>query len=203
MRKRILQTRIESIFKRYSDEEFVQHSRNVPIVLCPPAKLNGTLVYSTKPIVLLNALGPKIPKEIGIVGRYGLPNNTPSQFLKCMASEHSICYIGDMDSVDLLVFAWLRAELLPQPVRYIGMGRDNVVQNAGIRIALSKNEVSAFYFLQEVVPDLDKIIGAASFSVLESGHKIELEGWISGSKDSHRHHFRESILRKISQRPAQ
>lgn len=114
---------IEAWFERHDgDGEFARHGRMLPYTFVAPASDASTIVYTTKPAAVLAAVGDKLPPPLGIVGRRGLPGASDPAWIRCLVGEGELRFLGDLDPVDLMVFAWLRWRLHPTPVAYLGVG---------------------------------------------------------------------------------
>lgn len=105
--------------------------------------------------------------------------------MKAHLGGRSLLFLGDMDPVDLLIFAWLRFRLRSDKVRYVGVGgrllsQLSLFDEASIQIPQAPSELEAHSLLLDALPDLDDITGASVVRLLISGLKIEVEGALFG-----------------------
>src|SRR5690606_14852214 len=104
------------------DGEFARSLRSVPYLLVPPQGPSGSIIYTTKPNLVLNALIRADHTAMpGLAGRYGLPATTDASWLRDLAGSREILFLGDLDPVDLMVFLWLRGRLSSLNLKYMGI----------------------------------------------------------------------------------
>jgi hypothetical protein len=89
--------------------------------------------------------------------------------------------LGDADSADLLIFAWLRERL---PIDYRGLGDELLIQCGvelcdNLTIPLTESEVAALPLVMNCVGDLQSQLGPWCSALLSSGRKIEIEALMS------------------------
>ena len=171
----------EEWFTTHDDGEFASGTRAHPYSVVPPATDAGRIVFTTKPSTVLAAIGQgKVADESGVIGRYGLPSRTDLDWISGMIARREFLFLGDMDPVDLMVFAWLRSGLSPKQVTFAGIN-DALLEAAGlsstttILIPLAPSEQQALTILRDVLPDLGDTVGVNCVRMLEQGRKIELE----------------------------
>lgn len=56
-----------------------------------------------------------------MIGRYGLPNQDDVHWLSALVGSRGLLFLGDMDPVDLMIFAWLRGHLRRSHIEYLGV----------------------------------------------------------------------------------
>jgi len=178
--------RIEQWFAQHDgDGEFACARRSHPYSVIGPPVDGGQIILTTKPSLVSTAIdsGKAFSAEFGMVGRYGLPDEADLPWICQLAGTRELLFLGDMDPVDLLVFAWLRARLHPREIKHLGVN-DGFLMELGIRpaeprlIPCSVSERESLDFLQEVVPQIREMVGDDCNRVLERGEKIELEAII-------------------------
>lgn len=169
---------IEGWFADHSDGEFVVGLRASPYFVVGPSIQSERIIFTTKPMIVSTAVYDlKMSEDIGMIGRYGLPSRADLNWIGPMVAPCQLLFLGDMDHVDLLVFAWLRAGLHPKPITYAGVS-DTLFQGAvpSQSIPCAPSEQRSLPFLQEAVPDLVGVTGYMCARMLKQGRKIEIEG---------------------------
>jgi hypothetical protein len=189
---------IEKWFAEHGDEgEFMRHSIAAAYLTVPPAERDARVIFSTKPASLIAAVGEWQGAEAcGLIGRYGLPSTADAQWLADVAGQHAILFLGDCDPADLMVFAWLRAQLPSERITFFGVS-DEVLRllaieiNDSLCIPCSESEHMAVPFLDQVFPDFRELVGTECARRLDGGRKIELEAVVSAAGGA-------SLLRAIT-----
>ena len=121
-----------------------------------------------------------IPADVYIVGRYGLPSRADAGWISKLVGRRFLFFVGDMDPVELMVFAWLRKRLRVKDLSYLGVS-DTLLQRVHANpselpcIPLSLSEQKSLGFLEGVFSDFRDVVGKECTGVLKRGHKIELE----------------------------
>lgn len=147
-----------------------------------PATCSRTFVYTTKYHAASQLLGADDSVvNVGVIGRYGLPRDEEIAGIAKIVSDYSICFLGDCDPFDLLVFAWLRQHF---PIRYLGVSDAvvsalGVVVNERITIPLPEEERRAMSLVREVWPDFAESVGPECAQLLDGNRKLELEALVS------------------------
>jgi hypothetical protein len=145
------------------------------------------MVFTTKPEVLSAAVGASdTPVDFGVIGRHGLPNKTDVHWLGQMIGPRGLCFLGDMDPVDLMIYCWLRESLPPGYVRYLGIG-DRLMEMLELptgtsAIPCAPSEQEALAVLREVFLDMANCVGPCCMQILNQGQKIELETALHGRR---------------------
>ena len=158
----------------------------MPYTVISPTEISGPIVYTTKNRPFHTAIcEDEQSSQLGLIGRYGLPSRTDLPFIQSFAARHELSFLGDLDPPDLLIFAWLRIQLRPQPIRYLGISdwyveRLRVVLRQSSQISLSESEQGALALFAAVLPDCRSLVGDDCWALLQSGRKIELEAIVSG-----------------------
>lgn len=174
---------IERYFAEHEDGEFCRHPRSVPYSVIWPRAESGHLVFITKPRFMekvASSVNDAILDHVAMVGGYGLPNAQDLGLIGGLPQAVAFWFLGDLDSPDLTVFAWLRANLPSRAVHYLGIG-DRLLRDLGVplqavpSISLDQSELDGLSILRQTLPDLHEIVGDQSAALLADGHKIELE----------------------------
>ncbi|QDU76698.1 hypothetical protein Pan97_37530 [Bremerella volcania] len=116
------------------------------------------------------------PKQVAVIGRYGLPISTDVAFLR--ESKREVVFVGDADPVDLLVFALLREYL---SIRWLGVSDEFLLAQGNqawprIQTPLASSEKETCKRLARFCPDYRSLLGTQCSALLDAGMKIELEG---------------------------
>lgn len=179
-----LLSKIEEWFAQSSDGgEFWQCGPADPFSVVGPASAgSGSIyVYSTK--THCAAAAKREYREfdgLGLVCRYGLPCANNVEWISRLLGGSRLIFLGDMDPVDLMVFAWWREALAPGQVAYLGVS-DRYLDRLEIEIPenkmirLSPYEQQSLGVLKDVCPDYRALVGAGCAALLDAGLKIELE----------------------------
>lgn len=178
----IVAEHIEQWFASHSDGDFVRSPISAPYSVIFPRSLEGRFVYSTKPAVTSKAINRIVATkyDFGLIGRYGLPTIGDVPWIRQLAGEAPLLFIGDLDPADLMIFAWLRSTLQPSRIRFVGVS-DSLVASAGTTlpqssyIVCSPSEREAIPELEQFFPDFRNAIGEDCASVLAGGVKLELD----------------------------
>lgn len=176
---------IEAWFLEHDgDGEFLAGRRACPYSLIGSVGAAARIIYTTKPSIVCAAMAPAPPPSIGIVGRYGLPSKADLIWIRKLIARQQLLFLGDMDPVDLLVFAWLRASLHPTRIGYLGindafLGSLRLSSTRSIYGRCAPSEVESRVLLRQVFPDLRETLGRRNAELLERGHKVELDVIVS------------------------
>jgi hypothetical protein len=179
--------RIEVWFQSHDDGEFAQADWPVSVVIPPPSD-HCRVIFTTKPrIALICIEDSRHPISFGLIGRYGLPSRCDVRWLDEISNSRRLLFLGDMDPVDLMIFAWLRASLAANRVVYLGLN-DTLLTGLGLSstetltIPCSKSEQDALPLLDKVFPDFREEIGPNCTALLRQNQKIELEAFLSAKE---------------------
>lgn len=167
--------------ERNGDGEFVCGDRARPYSVSGTPDGAGCVIFTTKPAAVsavIEHAGDAF--HCGMVGRYGLPDDAALSWIRKLIGRRPLTFLGDLDPVDLLVFAWLRAKLRSTPVIHLGineaflkaLGRVSVGR---LTIPLAPSEQESLPFLKETLPELFFTIGPTCAKLLERGRKVELD----------------------------
>jgi hypothetical protein len=118
--------------------------------------------------------------DSGLITRFGLPREEDIAWLREFIGKRQLSFLGDLDPLDVMIFAWLRQRLAPVEVVHHGINDSliaalDVVMPNGYRIQLNSTEAAAVAELDELIPDIHDVLGPVCFRVLNEGYKIELE----------------------------
>lgn len=153
------------------------------------------LLFFTKDILCRSWWQP-LPGDVVALVHYGIPTALHFQMVEGWLARMGgpIHFVGDLDPMDLTVFAALRAgdPLLRAPrrrrlpVRYAGIDegwlelcrrwmRRGLARDTGT-IAMPPLEREHLQLVRGLLPDIEALIGSRGVELLESGYKLELEG---------------------------
>ena len=169
--------KIAAWFNDHDDGDFARPSRTHPFKVIGPTPSTQTILYMTKPQCLLVPEDYETDLATGLIGRYGLPNEDDVAWLRLLVGDRIVCFLGDADPVDLLVFAWLRSRIV---AKYAGIS-DLLLANIGVSwndrmtIPLSESESAALALVAEFCPDFRLLLGPQCADLLDRGRKLELE----------------------------
>lgn len=181
-------TEIENWFAQCDvngDLEFVRWPNDSQITVIEPIDTSTALLYATKPAVAALAFNEsQCRAQLGLIGRYGLPNETDVNRILHNIGDSKVYFLGDMDPVDLLIFAWLRERLAGVLVEYTGVGDAylaalEIELPDSFEITFATSERAAMSLLNKVFPDLNEIVGPKCADLLQHGRKIEIEAAVT------------------------
>ncbi len=114
-----------------------------------------------------------------MIGRCGLPSEGDLEWIRQLTAGKELLFLGDMDPLDLLIFAWYRAIMYPQRIRFLGVN-DELLRYANVPEAyylpFEPVEYECIKFLRDLIPDVSDIVGQQCDKVLQRGKKVELDG---------------------------
>lgn len=188
------------------NDEWQMPSRAPGLHLLPSVRKPSRVLLSTKigGLMAVNLL-EDAPRDITVFARCWPLDECNLERIRaeCCRGARSISFVGDLDPLALTVFLSLAAGLrLPGVrLRYAGIGErwlaicrrhikrkwltifrrkrgltDSHAPCALPTVPMTTFEIRMFRKLTETVSDLEEWIGATGMSLLESGHKLELEG---------------------------
>ncbi len=182
---------IQSWFAKHDREgEFTSNARACPYSVIGPADAAGRVIFTTKPTtvsVIFHRCG--IQRGVGMIGRYGLPDDADLAWIRRIVGRRALLFLGDMDPGDLLVFAWLSARLRPRRVTHLGIN-DVLLEALRIRpspslvIPCEAFERKSLAFLNKEFPAFRETVGPRCAAMLDQGDKLELEAVLHGPKKS-------------------
>ncbi len=170
---------IERWFRDHPDGEFVRSPQDAPMVLDDSASNSRFVVYTTKHTISQQFVDRGFPrdKRPGLIGRYGLPSEKEISRLPVIVGDRQLCFLGDFDPPDLLVFAWLRSHM---DVSHIGVN-DVFLETLDFPIderwliQLSDSERQSSDLIDRLIPDFRDLVGANCAALVDRGYKLELE----------------------------
>lgn len=177
--------RIAAWFAEQDDGEFVRLPVTHPYAVTAAPAETRRFLYTTKYATVLHALEATGVTSTQVVGRCGLPNDRDVSWLRALAGDHPVLFLGDCDPVDLLIFVWLRLQL---PIRHVGVS-DSFIEKLGIRrgdsltIPLSDSEQKALLLVAELCPDRTELVGSVCLALLNAGRKIEVEAAVHSATE--------------------
>jgi hypothetical protein len=167
---------IRSWFAKHDgDGEFATGMRAAPYSVIGPVGAAGRVVFTTKPhsaSAILNE--SETSKSVGMIGRYGLPDKADLVWIRTVVGRRVLLFLGDMDPVDLLVFAWLRASLGQKRVVHLGVS-DSLLEaiqfepNSSLCIRCASSERKSLALLNQVLPGFREIVGPRCAAMLDQG----------------------------------
>lgn len=180
---------IEAWFAEHSDDgDFVYERKPSPYSVIGPSTPAGRIVFATKPSPVASAIHECAAcSGIGMIGHYGLPSDLDVAWIRRVVAEHELLFLGDMDPVDLMIFAWLRARLQPKQIVHLGindsyLAKLDVYLPESFLMQFSASERKSFPLLKKVFPDFRETVGEKCALTLERGRKIELDAIISATQ---------------------
>jgi hypothetical protein len=174
---------IEAWFTKCGEDmEFVRCGRAdaYAVIGAPKTQPRPVYVYATKPSCVLKAKWKYPDFDVGLISRIGLPNTEDVNWIRDLLGRNELMFLGDMDPVDLMIFAWLRAHLVHARVTYLGIS-DSYLNQLGVVLpqtfimSCAPSELTSLSFLRNVLPDFRELIGPNCAALLDDGRKIELE----------------------------
>lgn len=174
--------RIENWFSgEHEQGDFIRHEREWPFNVFGPQQGSECIIYCTKQTVAHRAF-QEVQSTFngGLITRFGLPREEDADWLRELVGERRLLFMGDLDPVDLMVFAWLRERLQPVTTVHHGINDSliaalDVVIPQTYRIRLNSTEAAAVAELGELMPDVCDALGPTCLRILNEGYKIELE----------------------------
>jgi len=181
---------IERWFAGHSDDsEFDLQLAAAPYSVVAPSDSNSRIIFTTKPHLVSTAIHySSAVHNTGVIGRAGLPRTADLKWITRFVGERPLLFLGDLDPVDLLVYAWLHSHLKSQDVCYLGVSDDFISANqidvsSLVPIPFTVGECESMTFLvDQVFPTLGDIVGNKCRRILLGGKKIELESVVSARK---------------------
>jgi hypothetical protein len=175
--------------KHDGDGEFALGTRALPFSVIRPAGAAAPVLYTTKPSIVTPIIDREARPGFGMIGRYGLPGEADLRWIHKVIGRHPLLFLGDMDPVDLMVFAWLRAVLRPRPVTYLGVNDDflkalELPSTGSSSIPCAPSERASIALLKRVFPDLTEKVGHKCAEMLERGEKVELDVIVSNREEA-------------------
>jgi hypothetical protein len=177
---------IANWFARHShDGEFAYDPPGPPYSVIGPLGPAGRIVFTTKQFPVASAIRDCAEcARLGMIARYGLPSDADADWIRHVTADHMLLFLGDLDPVDLLVFAWLRAQLDTKHVVHLGISDSFLAE---LRVDLSdtfvidcsQSERESLPLLLDVFPDFRETVGRECADLLDKGRKIELEAVVS------------------------
>lgn len=179
---------IETWFAEHRDGEFVSDIREQAYSVIGPASDGGRMIFAAKSHIVSAAMYEgQLFDEFGMIGRGGLPSQADLQWISRVIGPREVLFLGDMDPVDLMVFAWLRASLHPRHVTFVGVNDAFIkaVKVSSIKtfwIRCDPSEQQSLPLLKKVLPDLNAVVGKNCARMLERGQKLGLDGFGSNRR---------------------
>jgi|GEM_PF-1149559 hypothetical protein len=173
--------RIEAWFVAHEDGEFVCCHRGQPFQVVGRSQESRCAIYTTKPQLILQLLDGVVNDAVqcGLIGRYGLPNDLGAGSVLSLLYDLDVHFIGDMDPVDLMIFAWLRRKFTATQWHYLGIN-DTLMESCDLQLMsfsmpLSEAESDARQLLEDSLPDLVDLVGLKCHHLLQNNLKVEIE----------------------------
>ncbi|MEX0678262.1 MAG: hypothetical protein WD063_14370 [Pirellulales bacterium] len=177
---------IEAWFAQHADDDEFIRAEPPAYTAFPPGDVPGKFVYATKPhpaLLALDQCGESA--RLGVIAPSpGLPLDCHVDWMSPLVADHDLLFLGDMDPVDLLIFAWVRAKLSPKPIVYLGVSDAyllalNVSIARSFTLQFTPSEQESMSLLSTVFPDYREVVGESCSRLLEQARKIELEAVVS------------------------
>lgn len=182
--------RIRTWFAEHEEDGDFPCSPCHPYEVLRPGADDGRIIFTTKPRSVALAIKANSGcANLGMMGRFGLPDETDLDWIVSAGSRRQLLFLGDMDPVDLLVFAALRAMLPAGNVSYLGisdtyLAKLDVFIPKSYFIRCTSSEIASLALLKEVFPKLREFIGPKCLQHLEQGMKLEVEAIVSAFGES-------------------
>jgi hypothetical protein len=97
---------IENWFCQHSDDvEFVRLDRDYPYQVIGPTSESDRIIFATKSTIFKAYEHRATQARFGLIARYGLPSSDDVDWLTNVIGDRALLFLGDMDPVDLMVFA--------------------------------------------------------------------------------------------------
>jgi hypothetical protein len=180
---------IEAWFAEHSEDgEFVCGAGRAPYSVIGPPSSVARMIFTTKPTIVSMAIESReLPAQFGMVGRYGLPSDADVGWVCDVIGPRALLFLGDMDPVDLMVFAWLRARVHPRRITYLGVSDDfidalGISSTESLSAPCAPSEQKSLAFLTSVFPDFRETVGCKCARVLTQGQKVELDAVVSAEE---------------------
>lgn len=181
---------IEAYFREHEgDGDFLPPAREDAYRVANPACSSGAVIYARKTHIALSAIRAADKTEsMGFIGRPSLPSHDDLRWIQACLGANRLLFLGDLDSSDLLVYAWLRQSLPHLDVRYLGIS-DDYLQKLHVEVRrefllpAAHSESDALPLLQNALPGYPQLLGDDCSQILGSGQKMELEA-VAGHLDS-------------------
>jgi hypothetical protein len=165
----------------HEEGDFFRVERNAPYFIYGPNRDCGIVFYCTKQHIASDAMDDKLASfDAMLVSRSGLPREEDVKWLQDLFSDRQVVFVGDLDPVDVMIFAWLRLRLASTRIAHHGINDQLIgILNLSIpknyQIELKAIERAAAAELTDIVPDLEKLLGRECLQILTDGNKLELE----------------------------
>lgn len=171
------------------DGEFELANGGSAFTVVPPASARRPTLITSKACPYLQAAQVIEPSSRpGLFARRGLPSVGDVRWLRKVIGSGRAVFLGDLDTPDLLFFAFLRHCLRPRRIVYLGVSDEymhelRIAVPRRYRIKATPNERKSLSVLNEVMPDWWDLVGEESFRIVSSGYKIEIEAIVSCLRD--------------------
>ena len=165
------------------DDDWERESARQSAAVRPWPDAPKGVLYGTKASLLWRML-PELAPGFSTYTMYGPPPPWLAALVAAdPASKEDVIFVGDLDPLDLLSLATLmdRAKLDPERVYFAGpvdpwIDALTVEHKKIISIEMSDFEVRLWEKVRDLDIDWDLFLGENAVAILESGHKIELDG---------------------------
>jgi hypothetical protein len=172
-------------FEHEGDGEFACEEAFSISVIKPPQNANQRIVLGSKNSALWAISNEaEALDEFGAIACCGLPLGDQLASIQAVVTDREVLFLGDLDPVDLLAFAWFRENLKPQRLTYAGIS-DRFLDTLQLScmqvpsIRLSPSEEAAVAQMDQFLPDCRSLVGPRCKELLTGGRKIEIEAIIS------------------------
>ena len=111
-----------------------------------------------------------------------MPSDDDLPWLVSLVGSRTLLFLGDLDPVDLLVYAWLRSRPQLARVEFLGIGDEMLAESKhanlrSIRMQLSDEESQTLPHLETALgAELAQVVGDEAAGILRQGNKVEIEG---------------------------
>lgn len=166
-----------------ADDDWDREADTYPAAIRPWPEAPKGVLYGTKPQCLWKML-PDLAPGYSTYTKYA---PTPQWLADLVAGDPAVrervIFVGDLDPLDLLTLATLieRAKLDPECVYFAGpvdpwLDALTDEHRQIISVAMSDFEVQLWTHVRRLEIDWETFLGVNALAILDSGHKIELDG---------------------------
>ncbi len=147
------------------DGEFCACARAFPYSVIGPADAMGSIIFTTKPKIVSAIIHEDEARHgFGVVGWYGLPNEADLGWIRKVIGQRPVLFLGDLDPVDLLVFAWFRSSLGTGNITHVGLSDAflkalELPLTQSLVFSCTPSEGESLGLLRTVLPDLRETVG--------------------------------------------
>lgn len=156
--------------------------------LCPAAGRARRTLLVTKLAGLIGVALHRLPSSVALLAHYGVPSRSLCARIARECSAGRLDFVGDLDPLDLTVYAALASRLREYGVAvrhcgvnatWLGWCKKQLRPRWNKKlptITMDTAQRKHFELLRALPLPWERIIGASALELLEHGEKLELEG---------------------------